>query len=57
MVFPVTMDGCENWTVKKAVKEKKIHYSEMWCQRRALWRSWTARKTGNWVLDQITSEL
>ena len=42
MVFPVVMYGCENWTIKKA--EHRIDAFELWCWRRLLRVSWTARR-------------
>ena len=43
MVFPVVMYGCESWTVKKA-EHRKIDVFELWCWRRLLRVSWTARR-------------
>ena len=43
MVFPVVMDGCESWTVKKA--ECRIDTFELWCWRRLLRLPWTARRS------------
>ena len=44
MVFPVVMYGCERWTVKKA-EHRRIDAFELWCWRRLLRVSWTARKS------------
>ena len=53
MVFPVVMYGCESWTVKKA-EHHRIDTSELWCQRR-LWRvSWTARRSNQPILKDIS---
>ena len=53
MVFPVVMYGCESWTVKK-VECRKIDAFEMWCWRR-LWRvPWTARRSNQSILKEIS---
>ena len=53
MVFPVVMDGCESWTVKKA-ERRRIDAFELWCWRRLLRVPWTARKS-NWpILKEIS---
>ena len=44
MVFPVVMDGCESWTVKKA-EPRRIDAFELWCWRRPLRVPWTARRS------------
>ena len=44
MVFPVVMNGCENWTIKKAERQR-IDALELWCWRRLLRFPWTARKS------------
>ena len=44
MVFPVVMCGCESWTVKKA-EHRRIDAFELWCWRRLLRVSWTARRS------------
>ena len=52
-VFPVVMYGCESWTVKKA--ESRIIYAfELWCWRRLLWVPWTARRSNQSILKEIT---
>ena len=55
MVFPVVMDGCENWTIKKA-EHRRIDAFSLWCWRR-LWRvSWTARRSNQSILKEISPE-
>ena len=53
MVFPVVMYGCENWTVKKA-EHQKIDAFELWCWRRLLWVLWTARRSNQSILKEIS---
>ena len=53
MVFPVVMYGCENWTVKKAEHER-IDAFELWCWRRLLRVPWTARRSNQSVLKEIS---
>ena len=54
MVFPVIMYGCECWTVKK-VDRRRIDAFELWCWRR-LWRvPWTARRSNQSILKEISS--
>ena len=53
MVFPVVMYGCESWTVKKA-ECWKIDASELWCWRRLLRVSWTARRSNQSILKEIS---
>ena len=52
MVFPVVMYGCESWTVKKA--ERRIDAFELWCWRRLLRVSWTARRSKQFILKEIS---
>ena len=52
MVFPVVMYGCESWTVKKA--EHRIDAFELWCWRRLLQASWTASKSNQSILKEIS---
>ena len=53
MVFPVAMYGCESWTVKKA-ECRRIDAFELWCWRR-LWRvPWTARRSNQSILKEIS---
>ena len=53
MVFPVVMYGCESWTVKKA-EGRKIDAFELWCWRRLLRVSWTARRSNQSILKEIS---
>ena len=53
MVFPVVMYGCESWTVKKA-ERRKINASELWCWRRLLRVPWTARRSNQSILKEIS---
>ena len=53
MVFPVVMDGCEIWTVKKA-ECRKIDTFERWCWRRLLRVPWTARRSIRSILEGIS---
>ena len=53
MVFPVVMDGCESWTVKKA-ERRRIDAFELWCWRRLLRVPWTARFPNKSILKEIS---
>ena len=53
MVFPVVMDGCESWTVKKA-ELRRIDAFELWCWRRLLRVPWTARRSNQSILKEIS---
>ena len=53
MVFPVVMDGCESWTLKKA-KSRRIDAFERWCWRRRLRVPWTARRSKPSILKEIS---
>ena len=53
MVFPVVMYGCESWTVKKS-ERRKIDAFELWCWRRLLRVPWTARRSNQSILKQIS---
>ena len=53
MVFPVVMYGCESWTVKKAERQK-IDAFELWCWRRLLKVPWTARRSNQSVVKEIS---
>ena len=53
MVFPVVMYGCESWTVKKA-EHQRIDAFELWCWRRLLRVSWTARRSNQTILKEIS---
>ena len=55
MVFPVVMYGCESWTIKKA-ECQKIDAFELWCWRRLLRVPWTARRSNQSVLKEISPE-
>ena len=52
LVFPVVMYGCESWTIKKA-EHRRIDAFELWCQRRLLRVSWTARRSNQSILNEI----
>ena len=53
MVFPVVMYGCESWTIKKA-KCQRIDAFELWCWRRLLRVPWTARRSNQFILKEIS---
>ena len=53
MAFPVVMNGCESWTVKKAERQR-IDAFELWCWRRLLRVPWTARKSNQSILKEIS---
>ena len=53
MVFPVVMYGCENWTVKKA-EHQRINAFELWCWRRLLRAPWTAKRSNQSILKEIS---
>ena len=55
MVFPVVMYGCESWTVKKA-EHWRIDAFELWCWRRLLRVPWTARRSNQSILKEISPE-
>ena len=55
MVFPVVMDGCESWTIKKT-EHQRIDIFELWCWRRLLRVPWTARRSNQPILKEITPE-
>ena len=54
MDFPVVMYGCENWTIKKA-EHRRIDAFELWCWRRLLRVPWTARRSNQSILKEISS--
>ena len=54
MVFPVVMYGCESWTIKKAERQR-IDAFELWCWRRLLGVPWTARRSNQSILKEISS--
>ena len=55
MVFPVVMYECENWTIKKA-EHRKIDAFELWCWRRLLRVPWTAGRSNQSILKEISPE-
>ena len=55
MVFPVVMYGCESWTIKKA-ERRRIDAFELWCWRRLLRVPWTARRSIQVTLKEISPE-
>ena len=55
MVFPVVLDGCESWTIKKA-ECQRIDALELWCWRRLLRVSWTASRSNQSVIKEINPE-
>ena len=56
MVFPVVMYGCESWTVKKA-ERRRIDAFELWCWTRLLRVPWTARRSNQSILKEISPEI
>jgi len=54
MVFPVVVYGCESWTIKKA-EHRRIDAFELWCWRRLLSVPWTARRSNQSILKEISS--
>ena len=55
LVFPVVMYGCENWTIKK-VEHQRIEAFELWCWRKLLRVLWTARRSNQSILKEISPE-
>ena len=55
MIFPVVMYRCESWTIKKA-EHWRIHAFELWCWKRLLRVPWTARKSNQSILKEISPE-
>ena len=55
MIFPVVMYGCESWTIKKA-EHRRIDTFELWCWRRPLRVPWTARRSNQSILKEISPE-
>ena len=55
MVFPVVMYGRESWTIKKA-EYRQINTFELWCWRRLLRVPWTAKKSNQSILNEISPE-
>ena len=55
MLFPVVMYGCESWTIKKA-EPQRIGAFELWCWRRLLRVPWTARRSNQSIVKEISPE-
>jgi len=55
MVFPVVMYGCESWTIKKAEHQRTDAF-ELWCWRRLLRAPWTAKRSNQSILKEISPE-
>ena len=55
IIFPVVMYGCESWTIKKA-EHQRIDALELWCQRRLLKVLWTARRSNQSIVKEISPE-
>ena len=55
MVFPVVMYGCESWTIKNT-EHQRIHAFELWCWRRLSRVHWTARRSNQSILKEISPE-
>ena len=55
MVFPVVMNGCKSWTIKKA-EHRRIDAFELWCWRRLLRVLWTATRSSQSILKEISPE-
>ena len=55
MVFPVVMYGCESWTIRKA-EHQRIDAFELWCWRRLLRVPWTAKRSNQFILNEISPE-
>ena len=55
MVFPVVMYGCESWIIKKAECQRIVAF-ELWCWRRLLRVPWTARRSNQLILKEISAE-
>ena len=53
IIFPVVMYGCESWTIKK-VEHQRIDGFELWCWRRLLRVPWTARRSNQYILKEIS---
>ena len=53
IVFPVVMYGCESWTIKKA-EHQRIDAFELWCWRRLLRVPWTARRSNQYIIKEIS---
>ena len=55
MIFPIVIYGCESWTIRKA-ECQRIDALELWCWRRLLRVPWTARRSNQSILKEISSE-
>ena len=55
MVFPIVMYGCESWTIKKAERQRSDAF-ELWCWRRLLRVPWTAKRSNQSILKEISPE-
>ena len=55
VIFPIVMYGCESWTIKKA-EHQRIDAFELWCWRRFLRVPWTARRSNQSILKEISPE-
>ena len=55
MVFPVVMYGCKSWPIKKS-EHRRINTFELWCWRRLLRVPWTARRSNQSILEEISPE-
>ena len=55
LVFPVVMYGCESWTIKKA-ERRRIDAFKLWCWRRLLRVPWTARRSNQLILKEISPD-
>ena len=55
MIFPVVMYGCESWTIKKA-EHQRIDAFELWCWRRLLRVPWSARRSNQSILKEVSPE-
>ena len=55
MVFPVVTYGCESWTIRKAERQRIVAF-ELWCWRRLLRVPWTARRSNQSILKEISPE-
>ena len=55
MVFPEVMHRCESWTIKKAEHQRNDAF-ELWCWRRLLWVPWTARRSNQSILKEVSPE-
>ena len=55
MIFPIVMYECESWTIKKAERQRLLAF-ELWCWRRFLRVPWTARRSNQSILKEISPE-